>query len=152
LPSLTGPEYDLEDEFKEKYCTFDALISAHYKKVANHIQPVWMTLPVEYHIVQRIPYDPLLSLPTLPTHLPNFIPSEKFTQENREKMNINMSGLLWLEEEKLVLFLTKSQEEGIAWDASECRNFWRDYFNPVVIPTIKHIPWVECNIPIPPGI
>ena len=28
----------------------------------------------------------------------------------------------------------------------------KDYFDPVVIPTIEHIPWVEQNIPIPPGI
>jgi len=101
LPSLTRPECDSEDEFEEESCTFDALVSACYKKVANQIWPVWMTLPEEYHTVQRIPSDPLLSLPTLPTHPPNFIPSEKFTQEHREKMNINMSSFLWLEEEKL---------------------------------------------------
>jgi len=29
--------------------------------------------------------------------------------------------------------------EGIAWDASEQGNFQKDYFNPVVIPTIKNI-------------
>ena len=52
----------------------------------------------------------------------------------------------------MVLFLIKAQEECIAWDASEWGNFWKDYFDPVVIPTIKHIPWVEWNIPIPPGI
>ena len=67
-------------------------------------------------------------------------------------MNINTSGFLWPNEEKLVLFLIKAQEGGIAWDASEWGNFWKDYFNPVVIPTIEHIPWVEQNIPIPPGI
>ena len=67
-------------------------------------------------------------------------------------MNINASGFLWPEEEKLVLFLIKAQEEGIVWDVSECGNFQKDYFNPVVIHNIKHIPWVECNIPIPPGI
>ena len=67
-------------------------------------------------------------------------------------MNINASGFLWMEEEKLVLFLIKAQEEAIAWDASECGNFQKDYFYPVVIPTIENIPWVECNIPIPPGI
>jgi len=27
-----------------------------------------------------------------------------------------------------------------------------DYFDPVVIPTVKHIPWSLKNIPIPPGI
>jgi len=52
----------------------------------------------------------------------------------------------------LILFLIKAQEEGIAWDVSEQGKFWKDYFNPVVIPTIDHIPWVEWNIPIPPGI
>jgi len=30
-------------------------------------------------------------------------------------MNINPLGFLWLEEEKLVLFLIKAQEEVIAW-------------------------------------
>jgi len=118
LPSLTGPEYDLEDESRDESCNFDTLISTHYKKVATHIWPVWMTLPEEYCIVRRIPSDPLLSLPILPTHLPNFILSEKFTQEHREKMNSNVSGFLWPEEEKLVLFLIIAQEEALAWDAS----------------------------------
>src|SRR5882724_10337040 len=99
-----------------------------------------------------IPSDPLLSLPILTTHPPDFILSEKFTQKCREKMNINMSGFLWLDEEKLVLFLIKAQEEGIAWDTSEWGNFQKDYFDPVVIPTIEHIPWVEQNISIPLGI
>jgi len=63
-----------------------------------------------------------------------------------------VSGFLWLEEEKLVLFLIKAQEEAITWDTSEHGNFWKDYFDPVVISTIEHIPWVECNIPIPLGI
>jgi len=40
----------------------------------------------------------------LPKHPPDFIPSEKFTEERREKMKMNPSGFLWLEEEKLVLF------------------------------------------------
>src|SRR5882724_12767562 len=111
-----------------------------------------MTLPEEYHIVRRIPSDSMLSLPILPTHPPNFILSEKFTQERMEKMNINQSGFLWPDEEKLVLFLIKAQEGGIAWDVSEWGNFQKNYFDPVVIHTIEHIPWVEQNIPIPPGI
>ena len=85
-------------------------------------------------------------------HPPDFIPSEKFTEERREKMNINVTRFLWPEEEKLILFLIKAQEDGIAWDALERGSFRDDYFNPVVIPTIEHIPWVERNIPIPPGI
>jgi len=67
-------------------------------------------------------------------------------------MNINPSGFLWPEEHKLVLFLIKEQEAAIAWDLSEQGNFSRDYFKPIVIPTVEHIPWVERNIPISPGI
>src|SRR5882724_5999456 len=98
----------------------------------------------------RVAY--LISLPVLPTHPPNFLPSDKFTEERREKININVSGFPWPEEEKLILFLIKAQEEGIEWDASECGNFPKDYFDPVVILTIEHIPWVERNIPILPSI
>ncbi len=67
-------------------------------------------------------------------------------------MNINASSFLWPEEEKLVLVLIHIHEAGIAWDASERGNFRKDYFDPIVIPTIEHIPWVEWNIPILPGI
>jgi len=40
----------------------------------------------------------------------------------------------------------------IAWDLTECGNFRKDYFKPIIIPTVPHMPWVEHNIPIPPGI
>ena len=48
--------------------------------------------------------------------------------------------------------MIKAQETAIAWDLSECGNFRKDYFEPIVIPTVGHTAWVECNIPIPPGI
>src|SRR5882672_4961929 len=67
-------------------------------------------------------------------------------------MDINLSGFLWPEEEKLMLFLIKAQEAAIAWDLTKRGKFRKDYFKPVVVPTVKHILWVECNIPIPPGI
>jgi len=67
-------------------------------------------------------------------------------------MHINPSGFLWPEEEKLVLFLIKAQEAAIAWDPAERGNFRKDYFEPIIIPTVPHTPWVKCNIPIPPGI
>src|SRR5882724_9834769 len=122
---------------------FDALAAARYKKAANHVHPVRTTLPEEYRILHHTPSDPLLSLPPLPRHPPDFVPSEKFTKERMEKMNINPSGFLWLEEHKLVLFLIKEQEAAIAWDPSECGNFRKDYFKPIVIPMVEHIPWVE---------
>ena len=55
-------------------------------------------------------------------------------------MNINASSFLWPEEEKLVLVLIHIHEARIAWDASERENFRKDYFDPIVIPTIEHIP------------
>jgi len=131
---------------------FSALAAARYKKVANCVHPVWTTLPEEYQILCHILSNPLLSPPLIQKHPPDLVPSEKFTKEWMEKMNINPSGFLWLEEHKLVLFLIKEKEAAIAWDPSEWGNFRRDYFDPIVIPTVEHIPWVKQNISIPPGI
>jgi len=72
------------------------------------------TLPEEYRILCHTLSNPLLITPTL-YHPPDFVPSEKFTKEWMEKMNINPSGFLWPEEHKLVLFLIKEQEAAIAW-------------------------------------
>src|SRR5882724_7837735 len=130
---------------------FDALTTSRYK-AANCVHPILMTLPEEHRILHCIPSIPLISLPVLPKHPPDFTPSEKFTEERRVKMNINPLGCLWPEEEKLVLFLIKAQEEAITWDLTQPANFRKDYFKPIIIPTVPHMPWVERNIPIPPGI
>ena len=53
-------------------------------------------------------------------------------------MNINPLGFLWPEEEKLVLFLIKAQEEAIAWDLTECGNFRKHDFKLIIIPTVTH--------------
>jgi hypothetical protein len=44
------------------------------------------------------------------------------------------------------------QNEGFAWTDLERRHFCEDFFPPIDIPTIPHKPWVQKNIPIPPGI
>ena len=46
----------------------------------------------------------------------------------------------------------KMQEDGFAWTEEEKGKFRSEYFDPVVIPTIEHVPWVLRNMPIPPGI
>jgi len=66
-------------------------------------------------------------------------------------MNINPSGFLWPEEEKLILFLIKAQEEAIAWDPTEPGNFRKDYLSRLsyqLFPT--HMG--RAQHPIPPGI
>jgi len=40
----------------------------------------------------------------------------------------------------------------LAWEDSECGRFLDDYFTPIKIPVIEHIPWVHHNIPVPPGL
>ncbi|KAF8802126.1 hypothetical protein BYT27DRAFT_7048625, partial [Phlegmacium glaucopus] len=123
-----------------------------YKKVANRIKPVATTLPEEFRIVRNIPSDPLAELPMLPTSPPEFSPGTRYTQERKESMPVNKDQFLWPEEEKLVHYLIKIHEKAFAWDENEKGKFLDEYFEPVVIPTIEHIPWILKNIPIPPGI
>jgi hypothetical protein len=63
-----------------------------------------------------------------------------------------MMLFLWPEEEKLVHELVKLQEEVFAWEEIEKGRFRDKLFVLILIPKIKHIPWVLRNIPIPPGI
>jgi len=63
-----------------------------------------------------------------------------------------MGDFLWPEEEKLAHELVKLQEEAFAWEEIEKGRFLDEYFVPILIPMIKHIPWVLRNILIPPGI
>ena len=123
-----------------------------YKKVANRVKPVATTLPEEFRIVRKIPGDPLAELPKLPTHPPEFVPGARYTQERKEAMPVNIDDFLWPEEEKLVHYIIKSHEYAFAWIEEEKGKFSEDYFEPVVFPTVEHVPWVLKNIPIPPGI
>ena len=126
--------------------------SLAYKKVANKMRPIVTTLPEEFWIVQRIPSDPLANLPILLTHPPEFKPGEHYMKKQKEAMLVNKHGFLWPEEEKLVHYLIKVHEYAFAWNENEKGKFSDEYFNPVVIPTVEHIPWVLRNIPILPGI
>lgn len=123
-----------------------------YKKVAHKVRPVATTLPEEFRIIRKFPSDPLANLPKLPSHPPEFVPGERYTEERMRQMLVNKDGFLWPEEEKLVHHLIKLHEYAFAWTDDEKGKFSEEYFEPVVIPTIEHIPWALKNIPIPPGI
>jgi hypothetical protein len=41
---------------------------------------------------------------------------------------------------------------GLAWEEEEKGRFSDEYFLPVKIPIIEHIPWAHKNLPIPAGI
>ena len=148
---------DLPFANKEEFETYMpkqeiSLESFAYKKVANRIKPVATTLPEEFRIVRKIPRDPLAGLPVLPKKPPEFIAGKRYTLERKEAMKVNEGGFLWPEEERLVHHLIKVHETAFAWTEDEKGKFSEDYFEPVMIPTIEHIPWVLRNIPIPPGI
>jgi hypothetical protein len=123
-----------------------------YKKVANKVRPVAMTLPEEFRIVRKILSNPLADMPKLPTLPPDFTPGRRYMKERMEAMPVNKDDFLWPEEVKLVHFLIRTHEMVFAWTEEEKGKFSEEYFDPVVFLTIEHVPWVHKNIPIPPGI
>ena len=123
-----------------------------YKPVNKKVRPVPATLPEEYRTIQRIPEDPLLTLPPLPTHPPDFEPGEHLTLEHLEELNLNPKNFLWPEELKLVQHVLKINELALAWTEAEKGHFSDEYFSPVKIPVVEHVPWAHKNLPIPPGI
>jgi hypothetical protein len=64
-------------------------------------------------------------------------------------MTINKDRSLWLEEEKLVHYLVKVHKTAFSWTEKEKERFFKEYFEPVIISMVKHVPWVLQNIPIP---
>jgi hypothetical protein len=126
--------------------------SLAYKKVANKVRPVAATLPEDFHNIRHIPEDPLLMLLALPTHPPDFTPGERLTQEHLDALSLNANGFLQLEEEKLLTYVLKMNEMGLAWMEVEKGRFRDEYFSPIKIPVIEHTPWAHKNLPIPPRI
>jgi hypothetical protein len=123
-----------------------------YKKVAKKVRPVPTTLPEDFRTIRRIPSDPLLTLPELSPHPPDFSPGSRLTQERLEALELNQCDFLWPEELKLLQHVLKLNELGLAWTEEEKGRFRDDYFSPVKIPVIEHIPWAQRNLPIPSGI
>ena len=123
-----------------------------YKKVANRVKPVATTMPQHARIIRRFPEDPLLTLPPLSPHPPNFTSGQRLTMERIVELGVLDNSFLWPEERKLAAQVLKNNELTLAWDESEKGRFRDDYFEPVVIPTVEHTPWVHHQPPIPPGI
>ncbi|KAG0701247.1 hypothetical protein DFH29DRAFT_1000435 [Suillus ampliporus] len=123
-----------------------------YKKVANKVKPVATTMPAHARIIRRFPEDPLGSLPVLFPTPPEFVPGKRLMQDRIEELGIFQNEFLWPEEQKLVAHVLTNNELALAWDETEKGRFRDDYFPPVIIPTIEHIPWTHHQSSIPPGI
>lgn len=123
-----------------------------YKKVANKVIPVSATLPEEFRIERREPAGILQDMAELPTRPPDFIPGKRYTAERRGETPVDPQDFLQPEERKLAEWVILANEDALAWTEEERGAFHRAYFDPIMIPTIPHTPWVLKNIPIPKGI
>jgi hypothetical protein len=123
-----------------------------YKPVAKKVHMVSAPLKEEYHVIRRLPDDPLAGLIPLPTHPPTFAPGIWFTQERSDALDLDLARWLWPEELKLVQWLVCIHEKAFAWIPTERGRLDERYFPPVKIPTIQHTPWVVRNMPIPAAI
>ena len=122
-----------------------------YKPVVKKIRSVVARVDEEFCVTWTLPDDPLLGLPSLPTHPPDFIPREHFTQEHADTLDLDPVNWLWPEEVKLCRWIVHTHEKAFAWVPDKQGHFDEWYFPPVKIPTVPHTPWVLWNIPIPPS-
>lgn len=123
-----------------------------YKRVDRKIKPVSTTFSPDYEVKRKIPEDPLLTLSPLPTHPPEFQPTQRLTKERLKTLDLNPDGFLSAEEEKLFAHIMRENELALAFEDIERGTFKDSYFSPYKISTVPHTPWEHKNIPIPPGI
>jgi hypothetical protein len=90
-----------------------------YKRVDRKVKPVPGIFPENAHVKRTIPEDPLLTLPTLSTHPPEFVPTAKITHERLHLLGVNHDGFLWPEEEKLFAHIMVLNERALAFEDME---------------------------------
>lgn len=123
-----------------------------YKPVALKVKPIVGELPDKFRIVRNITGDPLANLPILDPNPPDFKPCGRYTQERKELFDKNNAGFLLDEERKLLHHFMMIHQDAFAWNDTERGHFREDFFPPIEIPVVPHKPWVQRNIPIPPGL
>ena len=123
-----------------------------YKLVHLKIKPVIGELPGKFRIVRNITGDPLKDLLTLLTDPPKFKHTGHYKRKRKDKFDEVHPGFLWPPERHLLHYFMMIHNNTFTWDNSECGHFQEDFFPLVDIPVIPHKPWIQCNIPIPPGL
>ena len=132
----------------------DELLATYtkYKPVALKARPQYAELPDQFRIVRNRIGDPLEGMPVLPTHPEPFKPTGRYTAERKAVIDKqHTAGFLWPEEEKLRHNFMMLHQDAFAWTEEEKGHFREDMFPDVLMPVVEHKPWVEKNIPIPPG-
>ena len=123
-----------------------------YKPVALKVRPIIGELPDRYRIIRKEIGDPLAALPVLDPRPPPFKPCGRYTQERKEIFDKINAGFLLEEERALMHHFMMLHQDAFAWNDTERGHFREDFFPPIEMPVVPHIPWVQKNIPIPPGL
>jgi hypothetical protein len=125
------------------------IFKTKYKTVDKKVQPVPGVVPGNARVQQCIPEDPLITLLTLPTHPPEFSPTNKFTNECMELMKIDENQYIWPEEKKLFKHVLQLNKQALVWTDDKCGMFQDDYFSPYIFVVKPHVPWVKKVMQIP---
>lgn len=124
-----------------------------YKPVALKTRPVLGSLPEKFRIVRDIKGDPLSTIRELSPNPPPFEPTGRYTKERAENSDkLHNDGLLRPAERDLLHHFMATNNDAFAWDDTERGSFKAEYFPPIDFPVTPHTPWVQKNIPIPPGL
>ncbi len=145
------PEAELP-QLKQEIRTSRACVFTMYKWVDRKIKPVSTMFPEEARICRTMPRDPLLSLVELPKLPPDFVPTERLTEEHMKELNVNEENFLWPEEEKLFKHVLTLNEQTLLYEEKDQDTFSQEYFSDYIMPVVVDTPWEYKNIPIPPGI
>ncbi|KAG2336909.1 hypothetical protein BDR05DRAFT_896098, partial [Suillus weaverae] len=121
-----------------------------YKPVAKKVYTMPTTTPPKYRVMCERAPEPLVGLPDISSHPPDFIPGMHFTQACMDKIDLDPMNWLWPEELKLICWLVCIHEL-VLYNTSEYGCLNERYFLPYKIPTVLHAPWSQCNIPILPS-
>jgi hypothetical protein len=130
------------------------LAKKKYKPVAKKVRSVLAPVPEQFRIVRNILGDPLADMPVLDPNSPSkFTPTSRYTEQCHDITDKSNSGdFLWKGERDLMHDFMKKQDMGFAWNDLQRGKFRTNFFPPVEFPLVPHTPWVQRNIPIPPGI
>ena len=124
-----------------------------YKPVALKVKPVLADLPSKFRIRREIKGDPLANMPVLQPDPAPFEPTGRYTWTRHDLVDkAHADDFLWPAERELMHHFMMLHQDGFAWNENERGHFREDFFPPIEIPTIPHTPWVQRNLPIPPGI
>lgn len=122
-----------------------------YKTVDKKVRPVPSHIPSHMKVQQKFPQNPLLNLPSLPFHPPEFQPTEKVTKDRMDSLGLDNNTDLLPEEKQLLQHIITINEWSIAFSEPERGTFRTDYFSDYKMPVMDHVPWMEKNMGLPQG-